>query len=160
MTNPSKRYRATFTGRTKDAIGAFSRHTVEIEVDGNAIDDVGLETAARLALYETHDHIQGLKLELAAPEFAYIVQIASERDQITLEWLNARGYDAGFLDEATFLGRERKPDGTDGPYVYGLKEHQAWEVNRLYQDDPGAFLACNGSDTLNSALLGFIDSIV
>lgn len=89
------------------------------------------------------------------PRFAYTVKIENERDQITLEWLNARGYDATFCDVATFQGRD---DG--GRYVYTLTEPEAWEVKEEYEDDPGAFLACNGSDTLNSALLGFIDSIV
>ena len=93
-------------------------------------------------------------------DFAYTVKIASERDLRTLEWLNDRGYDAAFLEMATFLGREKKSDGSDGAFVYGLSEPDAWQVRDEYEKDPDAFLTCNGSDTLGSALFGFLDSIV
>jgi hypothetical protein len=48
------RYRATFHGRLKGAIGISYRHVVEVE--GNTPEE------ANLALYETHDHVHGLTL--------------------------------------------------------------------------------------------------
>ncbi len=86
---------------------------------------------------------------------AYTVKIRNERDQLTLEWLRDHGYDAGFLDLATFRGRDDK-----GNFVYTFTEPQAWEFRDEIEEDPSAFLACNGSDTLNSSLLEFEDSIV
>lgn len=49
------KYTARFTGRLSGAIGCFHSCTVEIEAEN--------EEAARLKLYDTHDHIQGLRLE-------------------------------------------------------------------------------------------------
>lgn len=49
------KYLATFTGRLVGAIGIFYGHSVEVEGE--------TEEAARLALYDTHDHITGLSLE-------------------------------------------------------------------------------------------------
>jgi hypothetical protein len=48
------RYRAEFWGRTIGAIGVTSRYVVEVEADN-------LE-AARLKLYDTYEHISGLRL--------------------------------------------------------------------------------------------------
>lgn len=46
------KYRCTFTGRKVGAIGIFYRHTVEVTAH--------TPEAARLACYETHDHISDL----------------------------------------------------------------------------------------------------
>lgn len=50
-----KTFKAIFQGRESGAIGAFSQHTATV----TAKDD----EAARLKLYDTHDHISHLKLE-------------------------------------------------------------------------------------------------
>ena len=83
-----------------------------------------------------------------------IIKIENERDQITLEWLADHGYDGGFLDLAAFQGRSGLR------YVYSLAEHDAWTFQENVDDDPGAFLACNGSDTLNTTFLQLLESIV
>ena len=49
------KYTARFTGRLSGAIGCFHPCTVEVEAEN--------EDAARLKLYDTYDHIQGLHLE-------------------------------------------------------------------------------------------------
>ena len=85
----------------------------------------------------------------------YTIIIESERDQITLEWLAAHGYDARFLELA-----DLQIVKADGRRIYTMSEPNAWAFRVEITADPSAFLACNGSDTLNSALLTFEDSIV
>ncbi len=85
----------------------------------------------------------------------YTIIIKSERDQITLEWLAAHGYDARFLELA-----ELTIVKADGRRIYTMTEPNAWEFCKEIESDPDAFLACNGSDTLNTSLLTFEDSIV
>jgi hypothetical protein len=48
------RYRADFWGRTIGAIGVTFHYVVEVEADN--------PEAARLKLYDTHEHISGLRL--------------------------------------------------------------------------------------------------
>ena len=83
-----------------------------------------------------------------------IIKIENERDQIMLEWLAAHGYDGGFLDLATFQGRSGLR------YVYSLTEVDSWTFRETVNDDWDSFLACNGSATLASTLLVFLESIV
>lgn len=52
------RYKATFIGRKVNAIGVF--HTISAYINGTD------EDAARLALYESYEHISRLKLEPAS----------------------------------------------------------------------------------------------
>lgn len=85
----------------------------------------------------------------------YIIRIETERDWITLQWLAERGYDAGFLDACAL-----EENDTDAYLVVSMTEPDAWTFSALVNDDPSAFLTCNASDTLNSSLLGFFDSIV
>lgn len=100
---------------------------------------------------------------------AYTVRIIGERDHETLLWLSKRGYDAGFYDLATLEQIEdpdgaeiEEPDGErpDAVRVYSLTEPDAWQFKENYDADPDAFLACCGSDTLQGALVTFLDSIV
>jgi hypothetical protein len=100
---------------------------------------------------------------------AYTVRIVGERDYATLCWLSDRGYDGGFLGVARLERIEGpngvaidEPDdmGSDGVRVYSLTEPEAWTVREYVDEDPCAFLACCGSDTLARALLGFLERIV
>lgn len=50
----AKRYTLTFTGRLKGAIGIFERHQVKV----HTFDPAG----ALFAAYETHDHIQNVRM--------------------------------------------------------------------------------------------------
>ncbi len=49
-----KRYAATFNGRTVGAIGIRYLHHIEVEAED--------EKAARLKLYETHEHISDVRI--------------------------------------------------------------------------------------------------
>lgn len=53
------RYRATFHGRLRGAIGISYRHQVTVEVPPGTSED-----GVKLKLYDTHDHISGVVLDL------------------------------------------------------------------------------------------------
>lgn len=55
-----KTYRVTFTGRLKGAIGTMGRHRVTVLADN--------VWEARMALYETHDHIMNPRFEVIQDE--------------------------------------------------------------------------------------------
>ena len=108
-------------------------------------------------LYEPSDDDRYIDPIMTEPGHAFFVSIR-QSDQETLEWLYARGYDAGFLDQAELVD-ESSNNGVR-VNVYGLTEASAWAVNDAVKEDPVAFLTCCGSDTLSGALLAFVDSIV
>lgn len=86
----------------------------------------------------------------------YTIPRLDKTEYATLRWLADRGYDAGILDTAGV-----QEEHEDGSVTLGeIPEHKAWECYDFYQDDPGAFLACNGSRSLGDKLQAFIDSIV
>jgi hypothetical protein len=87
---------------------------------------------------------------------AYQITIETEDDLVTLQWLSDRGYDAGFLDLADLNSH----DETTGKRVFTMPEHHAWIFNDNIEEDPDAFLACCGSDTLADSLIGLHESIV
>ena len=92
------------------------------------------------------------------PRHVYRVGPFDERELATLEWLAARGYDGGFLDLARRSGLERELP--DGRIEFGLYEPEAWEFNDNVDQDPDAFLASSGSQTLNEKMLRLLDSII
>lgn len=61
-----KTYIATFTGRLRGAIGIF--YPCRVAVQGEN------EEAATLRLYDTHEHLKGLKLREAADALVLLVQ--------------------------------------------------------------------------------------
>lgn len=86
----------------------------------------------------------------------YLIAPLSRQEYATLRWLSNHGYDAGILDAAG-VERER----ANGGVVLGrIPEHKAWEISERIEEDPGAFLASNGSRTLATKLLSFVDRIV
>lgn len=85
----------------------------------------------------------------------YTIVIENERDQITLEWLAAHGYDARFLELA-----DLQIVRADGRRIYTMTEPAAWDFLATIADDPHAFLTCNGSPTLAAALTEFEGEIV
>lgn len=83
---------------------------------------------------------------------AYRIELWRE-EYTTLCWLAERGYDGSILDNCTV--DENGPDVT-----LELTEAQAWEVNECVNDDPDAFLTCNGDKQLARKLQTFLNSIV
>lgn len=53
------RYRCDISARKKGAIGSFSRFEIEVEAEN--------EDAARLALYDTHDHVHVVRITPVDP---------------------------------------------------------------------------------------------
>lgn len=51
-----KLYRMTFTGREVGAIGVFTRYSIVVRAES--------EEAARIELYQTHEHIRGLHVQV------------------------------------------------------------------------------------------------
>lgn len=72
----------------------------------------------------------------------------------TLEWLAARGYDAGVYKS---LELEQETEKT---LTYFLSESMAWEFLESFEDDPSAFLSCCGDSELSQALISLLMSIV
>ncbi len=87
----------------------------------------------------------------------YTVGPLWERDITTLEWLNDRGYAGNILSPGSCTCVF---DDKTGTYTLHLTEPQAWEFNRYVDEDPDAFLTCNGSITLEDALRGLLEKIV
>jgi hypothetical protein len=83
----------------------------------------------------------------------YTIEDLDKTEYVTLIWLNCHGYDAGILD---FFSEN--DDGTAS--CRPIEEHEAWTIKEAIEDDPDAFLACNGSRSLSSKLFTFLDSIV
>ena len=80
---------------------------------------------------------------------AYEIEPLDEEEYETLCWLSDRGYDAGICEHVSGPGEE-----------ITLTEPQAWEVLESIDEDPHAFLASNGSESLAKKLYKFIDSVV
>ena len=90
---------------------------------------------------------------------AYHLDIVSERDWVTLLWLDERGYAGStLLHGSQTIG----PDDEHPRIAYRLsfQEHEAWSVQEYIERDPVAFLTCNGSPTLADAFRDFLSSIV
>jgi len=88
--------------------------------------------------------------------YPYKTKPLSERDYTTLLWLADRGYDGGVFENCDAV--EPNDDG-DG-FTLHFTEVSAWEIRDTIDDDPHAFLACCGSDTLATALRSMIETIV
>ncbi len=86
---------------------------------------------------------------------SYQIEPLDREEYATLCWLSERGYDAGILDSVSV---ELTDD--DGAILGPIPEHVAWEINERYNEDPHAFLTCNGSESLAEKLYKFINSIV
>jgi len=101
------------------------------------------------------------------PMSAYTVKIRAT-DIDTLLWLADRGYDGDFW-KLSSLSHYEGPDGmerdadqendSDTVWVFTLSEPDAWEFQANVNEDPYAFLACNGSETLAEALCGLLNEI-
>ena len=92
---------------------------------------------------------------------SYQITIETERDWETLHWLADRGYDGGVLNAGTYSDKCAEFEGMlCAPYVLDIDEPSAWEVCDAVEEDPDAFLACCGSDTLERVLIDFVGSIV
>jgi hypothetical protein len=87
----------------------------------------------------------------------YTIENLDTTEYETLLWLSNHGYDAG-LYELTCLNESEYQKGV---FVFEpIPEHVAWAINEAINDDPDAFLACNGSRSLADKLYTFINSIV
>jgi hypothetical protein len=83
----------------------------------------------------------------------YTIKDLNKTEFQTLIWLNNHGYDADILD---YFGENDDGSATCGP----IEEVDAWNIKQAIDDDPDAFLSCNGSKSLASKLYAFLESIV
>ena len=91
----------------------------------------------------------------------------SPKDVATLSALAGPGYDGGFLALASRVDPGCTSCDGEGCDVcdsldttYSLTEPEAWAFRENVEADRDAFLACNGSSTLQAALEGLLDIIV
>jgi len=80
---------------------------------------------------------------------SYKIEPLTVEEFETLCWLNDHGYDAGILTHVPSPGE-----------LIEISEPDAWKVQEEIDLDPGAFLTCNGSESLNEKIWKFINSIV
>ena len=73
----------------------------------------------------------------------------------TLDWLNARGYDANFRNLATL---EDDENGTFATFT--MSEAEAWVFASNVESDGHAFLTCNADAELSDALFSLLGRIV
>ena len=86
--------------------------------------------------------------------YAYTVTVP-RASLVTLDWLNARGYDANFRNLATLNNDD---NGTFATFT--LTEPEAWTFASNVEYDGDAFLTCNADAPLADALLGLLGRIV
>lgn len=79
----------------------------------------------------------------------------SEEDFQLLLWMRDRGYDAGLIDNA-----REEVEREDGGVTLFWSEYALWQVTEMYEEDPGAFLTCCGSETLRDACHKLLGEVV
>ncbi len=87
---------------------------------------------------------------------AYQIEL-TDGEVIMARWLDDHGYLGDFFRHAHLI--ESTEDGATAN-KYELAEHEAWAVQEYVNDDPHAFLACNGLPSLADKMWQLLDSIV
>jgi hypothetical protein len=115
-------YRLTFLGRLKGAIGELYRHAVTVDAESSE--------AARLKLYDTHEHISLLTIARDATDQETVTHAAAQVNASRGVWPNKLGFDHRGWSYTVRAGEWNAISRRTGWFGQGLSPKLAQEAAR------------------------------